>query len=457
MANKFLQSYRKIVLAIIAFLVIVVFVGGALIQAIKVNTDFNSVDQLAYMKYAKNLAETNFQFVGGRNRMPLYPSIMALMYKKGISEYDFFLRGKIFGILIGITGSIVTFLILRSISESLETITGTLVAMFTVFVYKSPYFQADVLFYIIGLVLFFLIIRLIKTPDFFTAISAGIVAGVGYLTKASVLPGVLLAAVLLLFRGFFVFWKRYRSQKEDCKGEESFVLLRNIFYVLLFLGCYLAVIYPYIKTSKERFGRYFYNVNSTFYMWYDSWGEVKKGTRAHGDRQGWPDMPEKEIPSFQRYISENTPKKIIARLGNGYIMIIKFVFQSYGYAKFILFYAFNLTLLIYQNLDKFLKHFFKSYNWLILTFVMGYFIGYTTLYAWYTPIAYGNRFVLSLFLPAVFLFVWIITFARKNNLNFNFLGREISASYISPAVLLFLISYLIADYPFDIQRIFGGR
>jgi len=168
-------------------------------------------------------------------------------------------------------------------------------------------------------------------------------------------------------------------------------------------------------------------------------------------------MPEEEIPSFQRYISENTPKKIIARLGNGYIRIIKIAFQSYGYAKFILFYAFNLTLLIYQNLDKFLKYIYKRYNWLILTFVMGYFIGYSTLYAWYTPIAYGNRFILSLFLPAVFLFVWVITFARKNNLNFYFLGREISASYISPAVLLFLISYLIADYPFDIQRIFGGR
>ena len=35
---------------------------------------------------------------------------------------------------------------------------------------------------------------------------------------------------------------------------------------------------PYLSTSKRVFGQYFYNVNSTFYMWYDDWPHASVGT-----------------------------------------------------------------------------------------------------------------------------------------------------------------------------------
>ena len=39
---------------------------------------------------------------------------------------------------------------------------------------------------------------------------------------------------------------------------------------------FLATVSPYLHTSKERFGRWFYNVNTSIYMWADSWDEVKQ-------------------------------------------------------------------------------------------------------------------------------------------------------------------------------------
>ncbi len=68
-----------------AAIAIILYIWGALRQGFLVNTDMGRTDQGAYLDYAKKMAETQFQFVGDRNRMPLYPSLMALFYQPGIS------------------------------------------------------------------------------------------------------------------------------------------------------------------------------------------------------------------------------------------------------------------------------------------------------------------------------------------------------------------------------------
>ena len=68
---------------------IALFIWGASRQSMLVNTNMHSTDQSAYMDYAKNMARTHFQFVGGRNRMPIYPGFMSLFYRQGMSDEDF--------------------------------------------------------------------------------------------------------------------------------------------------------------------------------------------------------------------------------------------------------------------------------------------------------------------------------------------------------------------------------
>ena len=221
--------------------------------------------------------------------MPVYPALMSFFYRQEMSNEDFFIRGKNVGIATGLVVLAVAFLIFSQGAKKLHALTGTLVAMFTVFAYKSPYFQAEVLFYGISLLLFYLLLSLIQKPHIRTAALAGFVGGLGHLTKASVLPAVLLAALLVVVRGAVDLWRQHHKADAQPEGySRSRFALNHVFYMSVLLGCYLLVIFPYIHTSKEHFGQYFYNVNSTFYMWYDSWDEAKRGTRAHGDRQGWP-------------------------------------------------------------------------------------------------------------------------------------------------------------------------
>lgn len=439
-------------------LTVVLFVWAARQQSARVNTDMYASDQSAYMNYAKKMARTNLQFAGGRNRMPLYPALLSFFYEQGMSDEDYFEYGKNVGVAISLVGLTVVFLLFNRVSKPMDALTGTLVTMFTVFVYKAPYFQADVLFYAISLVLFYLLLSLLREPQVRTAALAGFVGGIGHLTKASVLPALLLAALLVLGRGAVDLWRRNHNVDTppvDC--SHSRFALNHLFYVTALLGCFLLVVFPYIRTSKERFGRYFYNVNSTFYMWYDSWfDEVVPGTRAHGDRQGWPDMPEEQIPSFQKYIREHSLVEILRRLVRGFRDLRKRITRSYGYAEFLLVYVIALVLLFFQNKSLRPSLLLRRVHPCVLLFVLGYFLGYTILYAWFTPIAKGNRFILSLFLPAMLIIVWVLSYAQNHDLSFDCFGRRISASSVSPAVLLFLTAYVLAVLPHRVSTMFGG-
>jgi len=449
---------RALILMSILGLAIGIFVWGAWRQSTLVNTNMYRTDQAAYMNYAKNMAQTNFQYVGGRNRMPLYPGLMSFFYRQGMSDKDFFECGKNVGIAIGLLGVIVAFLLFRQVAKPMDALTGALVTMFTVFAYKSPFFQAEVLFYTISLVLFYLLLSLVEKPNIRTAAFAGLVGGLGHLTKASVLPAVLLAGLITLLRGVLQLWQHHHGRDTTAVNRRhSRFLLNYLCCAIVLLGCFLIVVFPYIRTSKKRYGKYFYNVNSTFYIWYDSWEEAKQGTRAHDDRQGWPDMPEEQIPSFRKYIREHSFGEMVWRLTRGFCAISFNALRSYGYVAFMLLYGIMLLLLFYQNKDRVLPILLYRVHPCVILFIFGYFLGYTTLYAWYASIVSGNRFTLSLFLPSMLMIERFLSYTQSQNMSLVLFGKRITASRISPTVLLFLIVYVLTFFPYGISTMYGGN
>ena len=438
-------------------LVLFVYVWGASRQSLEVNTDMQSSDQSAYMNYAKKLSESKFKYIGDRNRMPLYPALMALLFDNNMSDDSFFELGKKVGIFIGALVSVLVFFIFKHNNKLLDAVTATLIAIFTVLVYKAAYFQTDVLFYGFSLLLFFLLLSLIENPRLITATLAGLVGGVAHLTKASVLPVIILAAGLLLVRGAIIVRQKF-STSEKPDRNQSLSHITGIYGICVgaLIISFLMVITPYIRISKEIFGQYFYNVNSTFYIWYDSWKEVELGTKAHGDRIGWPDMPEDQIPSLRKYLNEHSIREIKMRLGQGFKNIFSTVVHSYGYFEFTCFYFLIIILLFSQNIKIIhIRQFWRDHAFSFL-FITGYFVGYLTLYAWYTPIASGNRFVLSLFLPAMLLFVRALSVSQDHNLSIVIFRRRIEATAISPLILLFLIAYLLTVFSFRISTMYAG-
>lgn len=129
---------------------------GAVEQLTRVNTNRNATDQSAYMDYARSLYKSNYTFIGGRNRMPVYPSLQSLFYRPDMTDEAFFTRGKYINLVLSLgllTGLAFLF---RQFFSWLHSFNLLLIAAFTVFIFKAGYFQAELLFYFLNFCLFLL-------------------------------------------------------------------------------------------------------------------------------------------------------------------------------------------------------------------------------------------------------------------------------------------------------------
>ena len=88
--SRFKTPTKYILIAGAIFLFTGLYYWGAFQQAESVNTNLSKSDQSAYMDYAKDTVDNNFADIGGRNRMPLYPILLSLVYSDGISDEVFF-------------------------------------------------------------------------------------------------------------------------------------------------------------------------------------------------------------------------------------------------------------------------------------------------------------------------------------------------------------------------------
>jgi hypothetical protein len=384
-----------------AILVIGVLAGlywdGAYRQMIEVNTGSGYIDQDAYMQYAIDLYESHYTYIGDHNRMPVYPFLQSLFYRPKMRKRIFFQEGQLRNLILSLPLlAILAFIFFRRF-KPIHAFTSILIIAFTIFIFKAGWFQAELLFYFLSFIMFLLMWRILQRPSYLLAILAGVTAGIAHLTKASILPGVVIWLVVASIQQL---WLAFANRSQLYKEPTAFISKTRILVVPLTGLVFLATIFPYIQTSKRVFGSYFYNVNSTFYIWYDSWEQATNGTKAHGDRVGWPDMPAEEIPSMPKYLREHTPAQILMRFVNGAQDVIGQAIHSFGYFKYITFYT-SLLLLAAILKWKQAWQLIRSNLFLVL-FSALYFAIYFLLYFWYAPITSDNRLILAQFIPLFF-------------------------------------------------------
>src|SRR5438874_644319 len=152
-------------------------------------------DQDAYLGYARHLYESNYTVVEDRNRMPVYPFLLSLIYRPGMTEAEFLVRAQTFTVNLSIVLLFLLFLILRRFFLPLQSV-GLLAATgFGVFLYRAGKAQAELLFYFISFCAFVLLLQMFAKPRWWLALLAGAVIGLAHLTKASVVPALVLWVV----------------------------------------------------------------------------------------------------------------------------------------------------------------------------------------------------------------------------------------------------------------------
>lgn len=405
--GKFLAQFTRpswVRFGAVALLLILsagLFVNRALENGERVNTQINRTDQKAYINYAEWMKESNYQLIGARNRMPVYPFILSLTRDLKESDEAFFEKAKVFNI--GLTlGAVAIVGVVFLLSFPLHTgLNLLLFSAFFVFLFRAAYVQAEISYYLFSFLAFFVLWKLFAKPSWWWAIAGGLLLGISHLTKASILPGVLTFGV---FYGADLLWCAAKTRQWK-------IGFKRLALTLLVLGVFLGTIFPYIQKSKEIYGHYFYNVNSTFYFWCDSWEEAKERTRAFGDRVGWPNVPADELPSAANYLKTHTPSQIIERLAVGSYDLLGIMVRSYGYYPLLLIYFIAALLLIGWRWKLCWRLFIRRPMPVLA--ILALFIGYYLLSAWYTQIISGNRIVLALFLPFLFTLASVITFLSR--------------------------------------------
>ncbi len=409
---------RAVILGLLAILIIYGFEAQA--RNRERSTPAILGDQSAYLGYARHLYESNYTVTEDRNRMPVYPFLLSLIYRPGMSEGEFLVRAQTFTVTLSILLLALLFLILSRFFPPLSALGLVAATGFGVFVYRAGKAQAEVLFYFVSFCAFVFLLQLFVRPRWWLAILAGGTTGLAHLTKASVLPG------LAIWAGVFGLGIIWNSRVERWWRLATLALV---------IASFFAVIFPYIQTSKRIYDSWFYNVNSTFVMWCDSSTEAFEFLSAHGDKDQWREVPPDQRPSAQKYWREHSVAQIVHRIWRGSLDLATQNARAIGYYKFVIAILIAGLILSAQRRQRvrelLLEHGFAA------IFCVLYFAAYLLLYAWYDIIVNDTRFVLSIFLPFVFAGSLLVLRVGRDRVV-AIAGRQFSFEQFFGALLLSL-------------------
>ena len=422
-------------LVAIAFIVIGVFYyNAAASHADTINVDPTHSDQQVYIDLAKKVRLQNFSYTGDRNQTPLYPFLQALFYNSKLSNEEYFAVGKHVNIMLSLVMLLVLFYISRRYFSLHRAVILTLIVAFSLFIFKSPYFTAEITYYSLSFLAFLGMGWMLISPSPSKGVFTGIALGFAYYAKATILPAVVLFSFFFIIKEIWAIAKSVPKRKADIRNWISYSLL-----VLVFLG----ILFPYLHESKNRFGHYFYNQNSTFFIWYDDFYAAKDDSELYGYGQKWPDLPPDEVPSFQNYIRNHSLKEIGDRFVYGFGVQLNHVKNPYNRISFPLIYLLILAFVMVQNIRGAWRSIVK-YRY-VVGFVILNFIAYIVLFAWYAPVAGGPRFIYSLFILYVFSVFLAIKIIEKNN---QLSVSDLGIISMNKAIDIVILAMLVANYYF---------
>jgi hypothetical protein len=343
---------RTIVLAVLAGF----FLSAATEHARLVNTSKARGDQSGYLWDAQQVywnwqGRSPQKLIGERNRMPLYAAYLALFYSPDISDDDYFIVAKRWNIRLAVVLIAALAVIFARRLPSLLSFNLTLIVAFGYFVFKAGYAQSELLFYFLFFLTFLAFWSLLERPpglgSAIVAAAAGALAALAHLTKAALLPFVAIFVAVYAGREIAAYVRsRSVSQTKSLSAMAAGFAVPALVVVVL-----LAVLAPYLANSKRVFGHYFYNVNTTFYAWYDNWGAASVGTLSHGDGVGWPTLPDDQIPSVSKYWRTHTLGQIAARISGGFEDMLVRSYHTYSYLKYVVWYVALMILTGVSNLS----------------------------------------------------------------------------------------------------------
>ncbi len=396
-------------LALIWVIALGIYLVGAVRQSSHLNLSATAGGQYPYLLYAKGMGEQGvFTYVGDRNRMPLYPAMLSLVYDKDWST--FVARSKWFAIGTSLLFLLIVVAVLYYTLPTWPVTAIGLMAAFLVYLPKSSFVQAELAYYALLLCTCVAFCALLPKPTWRRSVLAGTLAGATFLTKGSGLAIVFaFTATVIVASGPALARAIVHARRNRNVAFRSDGYGKCLGCAALSVGVFLAVIYPYLATNKERYGHWFYNVNSTFFMWCDNWPQATAFAAEYDIAHQYPHARAASIPGPVNYWRTHTLGQIARRFTYGLSTLARLAWHG-AYLKYLIASALVCICVLIRRVrnGEGLDKDERITGLLVLIAGMGYLIGYS----WYVPIGYGARFILSLVIPLT-LWMWWLSSNRK--------------------------------------------
>ncbi len=462
--------WQRAVLLIVAVAVSVAFAVRAGQHADRWNNNLQAFDQGAYLHFAQKVHGTGFGYWTDGARGPAYPFLLALLVRPGVTDEEHFALARKLSIALALVAlTVLGFLLCRWLPRH-AALNVLWISTFSVFLFRAPYVQPEPLFYVAFLAGFVLAWQSLVAPGIQSGAKAGVALGLAHLLKPATLPalgllvmaglGGALASLVRWSRRSWLARDRVRSvppstggHPPDAMASDGTAAVSQLATLLATIGAFLVVVAPYLVANVRTFGRPFYNVNTTFYLWYDSWEEVKAGTRAHGDRTGWPQMPAEEMPSLAHYLATHSAADVLRRFAVGGRQLLTDGLASRGYGRYAFLYALAALVSAATDRRRVLARLRACPG--AALFGTSFFVVYLAGFAWFGPINYGERLIQSLVLP--WLYACAVVVHRSAGPVVALPGRVLSwARGTEMAITALAIPDGILAFGWRILRLAGG-
>lgn len=379
------------------------YIAGALRQKDRLNLSATAGGQMPYLVYAQHVAlDGLLGHFGDRNRMPLIPILVSLAHDANWQHFVHRASWLAIALSLALLAAM-SLIAYRNLSPLFATAFILMVAV-AVFAPQASFVQADVAYYALFFCTWWAMVRVIDRPSMRQAIVVGLFSGLTYLTKASVLLAIPLLLGVLLLRALLVLRSESSAASHQAiplssQAPQSSLSRRSLCAALVALIVFLVTIFPYLYNNHARYGRYFYNVNTTFFVWCDSWPQAQQFAEKYHIEKHFPAAPAQEIPGMQNYWRTHSTNQIGNRIVYGIKTLALLAAESGALKYLLILCACGAVLSIIHPSAA--RNFIQKHR-LSLAFSILLFCAYALAYSWYVVIAYGDRFVLSLVPPLLF-------------------------------------------------------
>jgi len=399
------------VILLLALCAVQIWLGQRIAGQVNFRTD--EFDQGAYVLMAQKMKGSLYPWYSDGTRNPLVPWL-AQMWADPDSE-GFFEAAKRMNVWIGGLGTLVVGWIFVRRAGFAGAFAGAAVAGGAILLPSSTFLGAETLFFVLFLAVFVWGVGMFRANPLWSYAVFGLLAGAAYLAKPSASPFV---AMALGLGGVRAVWEWVRPA--DGRWRPSNALLG----ILVFAAGYLPVVAPRMVHAHATWGSPFYSLPSCWF-WADSWEDcVTKYTDCRAATIAA--MPPAQRPTvsgyFMRHSVSDAVRRVLTGAGERARQFVfpekkfRIPFDGPGkprravlpyrglYVTALGLLAVVMGLFAWRAVGGAMIG--RGMFWAGLLFLATWAV-YLAAMGWYLPTGPGHRFILTLYLPTLWVFLTV--------------------------------------------------